>query len=64
MHLSCLLFAAKANIRSYFVNDQDEVRNIEEPNYYFKYLLSKNLRVNDRQRFHFNGKYLRAHKSF
>ncbi|KAK1656269.1 Arb2 domain-containing protein [Colletotrichum phormii] len=43
-----------ANIHSYFVNDQDEIRNIKEPNYYFKYYLTKNGRVNDRQRFHFN----------
>ncbi|KAI3529048.1 Arb2 domain-containing protein [Colletotrichum filicis] len=38
----------------YFVNDQDEIRNIKEPEYYFKYYLTKNGRVNDRQRFHFN----------
>ncbi|KAK1585308.1 Arb2 domain-containing protein [Colletotrichum navitas] len=44
----------KTNTRSYFVNDQDEIRNIENPNYYFKYYLTKNGRVNDRQRFHFN----------
>ncbi|KAK2005835.1 Arb2 domain-containing protein [Colletotrichum eremochloae] len=44
----------QTNTRSYFVNDQDEIRNIETPNYYFKYYLTKNGRVNDRQRFHFN----------
>ncbi|OHE99823.1 Arb2 domain-containing protein [Colletotrichum orchidophilum] len=45
----------RADIRSYFINDQDEIRNIREPDYYFKYYLTKNGRVNDRQRFHFNA---------
>ncbi|GJC84555.1 hypothetical protein ColLi_07393 [Colletotrichum liriopes] len=45
---------SRQNLQSYFVNDQDEIRNIENPNYYFKYFLTKNGRVNDRQRFHFN----------
>ncbi|WQF82888.1 hypothetical protein CDEST_07902 [Colletotrichum destructivum] len=40
---------------SYFINEQDEIRNVENSNYYFKYYLTKNGRVNDRQRFHFNG---------
>ncbi|KAF9879598.1 hypothetical protein CkaCkLH20_03141 [Colletotrichum karsti] len=38
----------------YFINDDDEIRNIDEPDVYFKYFLTKNSRVNDRQRFHFN----------
>ena len=40
----------------YFVNDEDEIRSIENPNAYFKYFVNKNQRVNDRQRFCFNGK--------
>ncbi|KAF4954736.1 hypothetical protein FGADI_5034 [Fusarium gaditjirri] len=39
---------------SYFVNDDDEVRSIEDPECYYKYFSSKNSRVNERQRFHFN----------
>ncbi|CAM1506302.1 Fc.00g059430.m01.CDS01 [Cosmosporella sp. VM-42] len=39
----------------YFVNDEDEIRSIENPDCYFKYFLNKNLRINDRQRFEFNG---------
>ncbi|KAJ9155322.1 Arb2 domain-containing protein [Pleurostoma richardsiae] len=39
----------------YFVNDEDEVRSIADPKFYFKYLLSRNERWNDRQRFAFNG---------
>ncbi|EWG41969.1 hypothetical protein FVEG_03944 [Fusarium verticillioides 7600] len=38
----------------YFVNDDDEVRSIEDPECYYKYFSSKNSRVNERQRFHFN----------
>lgn len=39
----------------YFVNDEDEIRSIENPNCYYKFFISKNMRVNERQRFHFNG---------
>ncbi|KAF5574056.1 Arb2 domain-containing protein [Fusarium pseudoanthophilum] len=38
----------------YFVNDDDEVRSIEDPECYYKFFSSKNSRVNERQRFHFN----------
>ncbi|KAF4337834.1 hypothetical protein FBEOM_8323 [Fusarium beomiforme] len=38
----------------YFVNDKDEVRSIENPECYYKFNISKNDRVNGRQRFHFN----------
>ncbi|KAL2136014.1 hypothetical protein VTI74DRAFT_5901 [Chaetomium olivicolor] len=38
----------------YFVNDIDEIRSIDNPDYYFKYYLTKNTRWNDRQRFAFN----------
>lgn len=39
----------------YFVNDEDEIRSIENPDCYYKFFISKNMRVNERQRFHFNG---------
>ncbi|KAI5467850.1 Arb2 domain-containing protein [Mariannaea sp. PMI_226] len=39
----------------YFVNDQDEIRSIENPDCYFKFFLNKNLRINECQRFAFNG---------
>ncbi|KAK2059393.1 Arb2 domain-containing protein [Colletotrichum caudatum] len=48
------MFPSRLKDLGYFVNDQDEIRNIENPDYYFKYFLTKNGRVNDRQRFHFN----------
>ncbi|CAG1995919.1 unnamed protein product [Fusarium graminearum] len=35
----------------YFVNDQDEVRSLKDPDNYFKFHVNKNTRVNDRQRF-------------
>ncbi|RGP64621.1 mitochondrial 40s ribosomal mrp2 [Fusarium sporotrichioides] len=35
----------------YFVNDQDEVRSLKDPDHYFKFHINKNSRVNDRQRF-------------
>jgi hypothetical protein len=40
---------------SYFVNDVDEIRSIQNPDYYFKYFLTKNERWNERQRFAMNG---------
>ncbi|RYP48521.1 hypothetical protein DL768_005600 [Monosporascus sp. mg162] len=40
--------------RSYFINEDDEVRSIENPDYYFKYFLSRNERYNERQRFAMN----------
>ncbi|KIL93255.1 hypothetical protein FAVG1_03232 [Fusarium avenaceum] len=38
----------------YFLNDQDEIRSIKNPDCYFKYFANKNSRINERQRFHFN----------
>ncbi|KAF4447846.1 mitochondrial 40s ribosomal protein mrp2 [Fusarium austroafricanum] len=38
----------------YFVNDQDEIRSIKNPDCYFKFFSSKNSRFNERQRFHFH----------
>ncbi|KAI0447289.1 Arb2 domain-containing protein [Xylaria telfairii] len=38
----------------YFINKDDEVRSIENEDNYFKYFLSRNVRVCDRQRFAMN----------
>ncbi|KAI0182938.1 Arb2 domain-containing protein [Xylaria flabelliformis] len=38
----------------YFINKDDEVRSIENEDNYFKYFISRNMRVNDRQRFAMN----------
>ena len=47
--------AANSTRSSYFVNKDDEIRSIEDENYYFKYFLTMSERHNQRQRFHFNG---------
>ncbi|KAM7205335.1 Arb2 domain containing protein [Rhypophila sp. PSN 637] len=39
----------------YFVNDEDEIRSLDDPDSYFKFFLAKNERWNDRQRFCFNA---------
>ncbi|KAH7126289.1 hypothetical protein B0J13DRAFT_679604 [Dactylonectria estremocensis] len=39
----------------YFVNEDDEIRSIENPTCYYKFFHSRNARVNERQRFAFNG---------
>ena len=39
----------------YFINEQDEIRNKTDEEFYFKFFYSKNERVNDCQRFAFNG---------
>ena len=39
---------------SYFINEEDEVRSIANPEYYFKYFISRNERYNERQRFAMN----------
>ncbi|KAK1701091.1 hypothetical protein BDP55DRAFT_569671, partial [Colletotrichum godetiae] len=36
------IFSSNLKDLGYFINDQDEIRNIKEPNYYFKYYLTKN----------------------
>ncbi|KAI1181147.1 Arb2 domain-containing protein [Nemania sp. FL0916] len=38
----------------YFINKDDEVRSIQNEDNYFKYFISRNSRVNDRQRFAMN----------
>ncbi|KAM0283511.1 hypothetical protein ACHAQH_002462 [Verticillium albo-atrum] len=48
------VFPSNLKDLGYFVNEDDEIRNAVDPNYYFKFHLNKNMRVNGRQRFHFN----------
>ncbi|KAK8099279.1 arb2 domain-containing protein [Apiospora kogelbergensis] len=38
----------------YFINEEDEVRSIENPDNYYKYFLTRNERHNERQRYAFN----------
>jgi hypothetical protein len=47
--------AANTILPSYFVNKEDEIRSIEDEDYYFKYFLTKNERHNVRQRFSFHS---------
>lgn len=44
----------KAVFKRYFINNVDEIRSIENPDYYFKYYLTKNERWNERHRFAFD----------
>ncbi|KAI1494538.1 Arb2 domain-containing protein [Biscogniauxia mediterranea] len=44
----------------YFVNEDDEVRSIENPDYYFKFFINRNQRWNERQRFAMNADALRS----
>jgi len=46
---------ANTILPSYFVNKDDEIRSIEDEDYYFKYFLTRNERHNIRQRFSFHG---------
>ncbi|KAK4219051.1 Arb2 domain-containing protein [Rhypophila decipiens] len=39
----------------YFVNDEDEIRSLDDPDSYFNFFLTKNERWNERQRFCFNA---------
>ncbi|XXH05933.1 hypothetical protein Hte_012376 [Hypoxylon texense] len=47
-------FPADLEKLGYFINEDDEIRSIENPNNYFKYFISRNSRWNDRQRFAMN----------
>ncbi|ERS99976.1 hypothetical protein HMPREF1624_03345 [Sporothrix schenckii ATCC 58251] len=38
----------------YFINEDDEIRSIEDPKYYFKYFIDKNTYYNDCHRFSFD----------
>ncbi|KAH6605272.1 hypothetical protein Trco_006979 [Trichoderma cornu-damae] len=40
--------------RRYFINDEDEIRSIANPDHYFKFFLNRNPRICARQRFEFN----------
>lgn len=42
---------------SYFVNEDDEIRSIENSDNYFQFFISRNPRWNDRQRYAMNGEY-------
>ncbi|KAM3558039.1 hypothetical protein ARSEF4850_004780 [Beauveria asiatica] len=56
MHGAGSRFSISQAFRSrYFVNDEDEIRSIADPDYYFNYFLSRNSRVNLRQRFQFDA---------
>ncbi|KAK4181418.1 Arb2 domain-containing protein [Triangularia setosa] len=48
------VFAADLSELGYFINEDDEIRSLEDADYYFKYFLTKNERYNDRRRFAFN----------
>lgn len=43
-----------SNENRYFVNDDDEIRSIKDPDSYFKFYINKNQRINQRQRFEFD----------
>ncbi|CRK23375.1 hypothetical protein BN1708_003650 [Verticillium longisporum] len=49
------LFPSNLEDLGYFINEDDEIRSVADPDRYFKYWIDKNMRVNGRQRFHFNG---------
>ncbi|KAJ4422386.1 hypothetical protein N0V82_002941 [Gnomoniopsis sp. IMI 355080] len=46
-------FPADMEKLGYFVNEEDEIRSIADPKFYFDYFISKCMRHNDRQRFAF-----------
>ncbi|KAJ4386292.1 hypothetical protein N0V93_009185 [Gnomoniopsis smithogilvyi] len=46
-------FPADLEKLGYFVNEEDEIRSITDPKFYFDYFISKSMRYNDRQRFAF-----------
>ena len=46
------------SLLSYFVNEKDQIRAIENPDQEFNYFISKNERVNDLQREAFNSLWL------
>ncbi|KAG6065892.1 hypothetical protein E4U32_006805 [Claviceps aff. humidiphila group G2b] len=50
-----VVFPADLKGLGYFVNEEDEIRSIENPDNYFKYFLNRNPRVNVRQRFQLDG---------
>ncbi|KAG6046846.1 hypothetical protein E4U39_000969 [Claviceps sp. Clav50 group G5] len=50
-----VVFPADLKGLGYFVNEEDEIRSIENPDNYFKFFLNRNPRVNIRQRFQLDG---------
>lgn len=46
---------------SYFINEDDEIRSIENRDNYFQFFISRNPRWNDRQRYAMNGE---SHDTF
>ncbi|CAK7269460.1 hypothetical protein SEPCBS119000_003579 [Sporothrix epigloea] len=48
-------FPADLHKLGYFINHEDQIRNIKDPRYYFKYFIDRNAYYNDSQRFSFNS---------
>lgn len=48
------IFPANISELGYFINEDDEIRSLENADYYFHYFLTKNERYNDRRRFAYN----------
>ncbi|CAK7231147.1 hypothetical protein SCUCBS95973_007811 [Sporothrix curviconia] len=48
-------FPADLEKLGYFVNEEDQIRNIKDPKYYFKYFIDRNMYYNDSQRFSFTA---------
>ncbi|KAL6866790.1 Arb2 domain-containing protein [Trichoderma novae-zelandiae] len=47
-------FASDLEGLGYFINDDDEIRSIEQPDNYFNFFINRNPRICARQRFEFN----------
>ncbi|KAF2967572.1 hypothetical protein GQX73_g6002 [Xylaria multiplex] len=47
-------FPSKLHELGYHINEDDEIRNVNNPDDYFKYFIDRNPRINDRQRFAMN----------
>ncbi|KAI0531592.1 Arb2 domain-containing protein [Xylaria digitata] len=47
-------FSNKLLDLGYYINEDDEIRSVDEPDCYFKYFLNRNPRINMRQRFAMN----------
>ncbi|CAK7228276.1 hypothetical protein SBRCBS47491_006852 [Sporothrix bragantina] len=48
-------FPADLEKLGYFVNEEDQIRNMKDSKYYFKYFINKNMYYNDSQRFSFSA---------
>lgn len=40
------------------MNEEDEIRSLENPDFYFKFFVNRNERINLRQRFAFDREFL------